>query len=130
MPCSYHIDKGNRCAQLTSCGRVTKEDVLQRLARLFNDPDWTPGYSVVSDYATADGRGMTSEDIDALLIALVRMRSQIAASKIAFVVPSDLTYALANMLVLKGGEDICPMKCFRSRSEALYWLGVREVMEA
>lgn len=128
MPCSYLIDKERKYAELTSFGKVTREEIEQRFNRLLNDPDWAPGYVVLSDYGTADCRQLSSEDMEQLVTLAFQQRSKLGRSKCAFVVSTKFNYALTRMCALKGGENIVEIGCFWSRDEALDWLGCPQEM--
>lgn len=130
MPCSYFIDTESKFVELTSYGKVTKDEVMQRLKRMLNDPDWVPGYPVISDYSLADIRHVTSSDLDEVLSLAIELREKMASSQFAFVVSSDLHYALLRMWAMKGGENIIDIKCFKSRTAALSYLNQSEVRQA
>lgn len=132
MPCSYIIDADSCVAELTAYGKITKEEVIHRFKCILNDPAWTPGFSVLSDYTTADVRAVVPGDLDELLEVAVQMRKKIEMSKFAIIANSTLQFALFRMWNLKGGENIMQMQCFRSRIEAFEWLAgeKRPVAEA
>lgn len=130
IPCTYLIDEENTIAELTSTGAVTKDEIIARMVRLFNDPQWCPGYQVLIDYAAADGHDINSEEFDVILKTVIQLKSKIGRSKFAVVVSTDLSYAFTRMWALKGGENILHMACFRPRNQAMDRLKVQLEIEA
>ncbi len=119
MPAEYSIDKDRRLVLSTASGVLTEKDLLDLVARLRNDPDFSPEYRELFDFTAVSHFDLSQNQI----LALVREDVFALSARRAFVVTSDLGYGILRMVqshrAVKGDEGI---RIFRDRPSALAWL--------
>jgi hypothetical protein len=122
MPCNYTIHKDKRLVVTTASEVFTFAEGMAHEDKIYSDPDFDPTFVHLID-ATA----ITRTELSASEISVLARRTGFSPkSRKALAVNSTLTFGLARMfetyLQLSGMADT--VSVFKTRSEALQWLGI------
>jgi hypothetical protein len=121
MPAGFVIDLAQRTVFSRAEGEFSYADGEDHLRRLLADPGFDPSFSQLFDFLAVTSVRLSSDEVRRLAETNVFLPH----TPRAFVVSSDLTFALSRMFDsyrrLKGEEGI---RIFRDLDEAVRWLGV------
>ncbi len=103
-------------------GEVSVADMSEHFRTLVADPAFRLDFAALADFSGASAFAATGEQVRKLALELPAA----AGKRLAMVVSTDLHYGFGRMVALmRDGPDI-GVQVFRSRKEALAWLGFSE----
>lgn len=102
-------------------GAVTDKELFDAHETLWADPEYHPEYSRLVDTTRSNPARLSAEAVRWIADRNTRAR----VGKIAFVANTDAMYGMSRMYELH--SEGTPCQVFRSRSEALEWLGLAEM---
>lgn len=123
MPQEYHIDETHRIVWCRCWGVLVDDDILAQQAGLRSDPRFRPTFSHFVDTTE-----ITEVHVSARAM-LAFGQSQIFATtaKRAYVVTRDVIFGLVRMYGLyQGLRGRAEIQVFRTRAEAIAWLGLED----
>ena len=108
---------------IKTSGETTPSDVQKSLRSVFSHQCWRPGMSIMFDNRREDLTKLSSYDIKLISLKFLKFNDQLAGSKVALVMPGDLSYGLARMWELYT-ERTASFKTsvFRSIENASKWI--------
>lgn len=125
MPISYRIDRERRVVFVRGEGEVTIEDLKGYSAGVVNDPAYEAGMDELVDFRGAAGaEKLTTEQILEVRALNRELSDAVGASKLAFVVDSDLAFGLARIFMAYSEDSKITHEVFRDLAEARAWLGL------
>ena len=129
MPIEYTIDHDRRLVTAKGKGTLTDEDVFGYQRDVWSRPD-VDGYSELVDMSQVDSIDLPSVDrVRELASVSAGMDSRSSASRFAIVAPTEIAFGLGRMYEAYRNLDDRSTKevgVFRSRQEALAFLGIQE----
>ena len=124
MPGDYHIDGKLGIVFVRAWGTYTDEEMLDLQRRIHADPAFDPEYDKLVDLSQIDHLPVTTQGTRTLT-ALSRWG---AGSRRAVIAPDDHTFAMSRMNQnLREAQEQPAAAVFRTKGEALSWLGIEEV---
>lgn len=129
MPIEYTIDHERRLVTAKGNGTLTDEDVFGYQREVWSRPD-VDGYSELVDMSQVDSIDLPSVDrVRELARLSAGMDSRSSASRFAIIAPTEIAFGLGRMYEAYRNLDDRSTKevgVFRSRQEALAFLGIQE----
>lgn len=126
MPCSYFIDKDLGTAFLTSSGKISQQELKERAISLIHDPDWQPGFNILTDYSEASLTDLNYEKIKELVEYQIQVAHKVGSGKCAVVAPQALEFGMARIWESLSDNNPLSIKVFNNTSDALNWLGIKK----
>jgi hypothetical protein len=127
MPLQYRIDHRRRVVLTRATGTLTQEEIFTYQRDVWSRPD-VAGYDELVDVTDVEQITFPSAERVTVLAAMsAGMDAQAPASRFAIVAPRDFEFALGRMYGAHREFDSRSTKrvgVFRSRREALAWLGL------
>lgn len=119
MPVTYKIDKERRLVNSNAYGVVTRDEILDHQRRLLADPDFSPTFSQIADFARTTKLELKAVDVQALAA-----RNIFAPTvRRAIVVADRETFGLARMFeILRDAKGEPGNRVFTKIEEALKWI--------
>ena len=123
MPATYTIDATSDVVRVDCFGEFTNQDMLDCLARLYNDPARRPGMPSLVDCRGVERMLVTPSGIQAAVMVEVTMVDHRQPPwAVAMIAPEDEVFWMARTYeVLRAGSPEC-VRVFRRSSEAERWL--------
>jgi hypothetical protein len=121
MAYDVRVDPERRLVEVRATGTVTDDDVLGIDNRMRSDPSIDPGFDQLVDASGATEAALTSKRIQTITASAPFLST---SSRRAIVAPTDLGFGMSRMFELYRGELAGEIRVFRTRSEALAWLGM------
>lgn len=118
MPIEYTIDAERRLILTNVTGVVAPADMLEHYRTLAADPAFDPEFDALVDFSGAAPFEAKGEEIRDIARAVPNARG----TRRALVVDRDLHYGFGRMASAARAHDL-EIQVFRSRAEALTWLG-------
>lgn len=123
MPATYTIDATSDVVRVECFAEFTNQDLLDCLARLYNDPARRPGMPSLVDCRGVERMLVTPSGVQAAVMVeatMVDWRQPPWA--VAVIAPQDEVFWMARTYeVLRAGSPEC-VRVFRQSSEAERWL--------
>ena len=120
MPITYYIDKGNKVVICEVSGTLTTDVIRNLRARLRNDPEFSPDFSLLFDLLDVTKFQMSSSELQ--LIAATTPMSK--TSKRAYVARTTEVFGMVRMFATFSDADPKRFQVFRDIGEAREWLGL------
>lgn len=121
MPLTYHIDADARMLFVVGEGAITQDERLDTMRAWLRDPAYRPGLNTLCDFSatTSTPRLMELKEIVAVM---KRNADLIGRKKLAMVVASPATHAVARQF--RAFLDPCALEVnvFKDRRAAMAWL--------
>jgi hypothetical protein len=118
-----HIDPVTRLVQKKFVGELGLDDLVRSLQVETDHPDWAPGCACLCDLSEASVRSVEAGDVRTFVATLRTHRQVYSGGRWAILAPTDLEYGMARMYLVLAEELGVEQEVFRSRREALDWLG-------
>ena len=125
MPIKYWIEKEKQRIRAEVSGTISIEDILNAITDSINDPDFRPGFNILSDHTKIDA-SITKTQVLHTSFNLKRFSDQIAGSKWAVVVSKKVSYGMMNMLSVYLEMVPMELRAFYSFDDAEEWLAERK----
>ena len=129
MPIEHTIDHERRLVTAKAKGTLTDEDIFGYQRDVWSRPE-VDGYSELVDMSQVDSTDLPSvERVRELARLSAGMDSRSSASRFAIVAPTEIAFGLGRMYEAYRNLDDRSTKevgVFRSRQEALAFLGIQE----
>ena len=130
MPIEYTIDHGRRLVIAKANGTLTDEDVFGYQQEVWSRPE-VDGYNELVDMSQVDSIDLPSVNrVRELANLSAGMDNRSSASRFAIVAPTQIAFGLGRMYEAYRNLDDRSTKevgVFRSRDEALTFLGIQEI---
>lgn len=120
----YFIDETNRLVYIKVSGKPPRKASVEFVRRVFGDPKYAPGFSILSDRRDVDSTA-SPEDLE----TAIRFLSSIPECRWALVVSRKAQMTRGKELEQRLGEARVTGRVFYTLGEALEWLGVRDAPE-
>jgi hypothetical protein len=123
MPITITIDREARLVTQDVTGRVTFDEILQAIDKVYSDPGFHNSMDVIVDVMPGATAGLTSVELSGVVNALKGKGERRGTARTALVAATEADYGIARVLshVLQGGTR--EMQVFRDLAAALTWLG-------
>jgi hypothetical protein len=121
LPVEYSIDAVRRLVSTTVTGVVSVADMHAYYQALAVDPAFDPAFDSIIDFTEAAAFAASGAEVR----ELARSVPSTAGARRALVVNTELHYGFGRMASLTRTADL-EIRVFRSRAEALQWLGKHE----
>jgi hypothetical protein len=129
MPISYDIDRDQRLVIATPHGVLTDAEVFGYQQEVWSRPE-TNGYDELIDMTGVSRIEFISPDrVTELANLSAGMDAPASPSKLAIIATADLHFGLGRMYQARreiARQSTKVVRVFRSRQEALQWLGVTD----
>ncbi len=123
---TLHVDPVLQTAAVTFLDGSTGEDFVQAVRDVFTHPDWSPEFTLLWDATSVKQLVVTLKEVEQALREVESLGASAKPRFTAFVAPNEDYFALAQLFVAKRsrtrGDDA--LRAFKSRPEALRWLGL------
>ena len=123
-PVTYLVDEGRKLVETTIREGFRYSDILACFAMMRADPRIRPDFDRVAVYEVS-AAALTSAQVREM-VESARVVPHGSGTKVAIVVPDDVTYGMMRMYELYGGQQGTSAGVFRSRAEADAWLRERD----
>ena len=128
MPYDCQIDTTRMLGLTRLSGVVRGHDFIRAMEELYHHPDWRPGLPALWDARTIEQLLIDPSDVQHIVATLQTLEPLIGGGRAAFVVPRDIDYMMARLLIYKGTNPVRERRTFSHVEPALEWLrGVDEV---
>jgi hypothetical protein len=127
MSLSYDIDVTSRVVVIT-CGNTSLERWRDMMMRIFADPRYQPGFSVIVDCRTATLTPST-EDVRGVVSFISSHRAMLGRAQWAVVVERPSGYGMARMAEAIAQISDINLRAFQKPDEALAWFAGTEALE-
>ncbi len=124
MPVGYRIDSEAGVVFVRGEGAITCADLERYCVGVVRDPAYRAGMHELADFRGARDGGLTPGDLYKLRDLNKSLADQLAPSRLAYVVDSDLGFGLARMFGALSEESPVDHAVFRELKEARAWLGL------
>jgi hypothetical protein len=123
MPVTISIDKQWGIVNTTIEGRVSTDELIEKLTGFLNRPDFTQGLNGLADLRYSD---MDTKAIDVERVAklMVDYREKIGPSKTAVVVSRKVIFGMTRMFQAFSEQSSIEVEIFEDIDEARRWLGI------
>lgn len=121
MAHDVRIDPERRLVEIKATGTVTDDDVRSMGDRMRGDSSIAPDFDQLFDASGVSEMTLSSKEVRAMS---AREPFFSTSSRRAIVAPDDLGFGMARMFELSRGELAGEIRVFRTRREALVWLGL------
>ena len=121
MAYEVRIDPERRLVEIKATGTVTDDDVRSMNDRMRGDSSIAPDFDQLFDASEVSEMTLSSKEVRAMS---AREPFFSTPSRRAVVAPDDLGFGMARMFELSRGELAGEIRVFRTRREALVWLGL------
>ena len=122
MPIAIDYDRKGNVIYSKAEGLIELGDITSYFSSV-SKLGLTKGYRVLADYSDAVIK-LSMEDIQKMALQRQMMKSTNESIKIAVFCKEDLVFGLGRMYEVLLGEDNYDVMIFRSRDDAIEWLGV------
>ena len=124
MPATYTIDEQSDLVRVECFGDFTNQDMLDCLARLYNDPGRRPGTPSLVDCRGVERMMVTPDGVQAAVMVEATMVDRRQPPwAVAVIAPQDEVFWMARTFeVLRAGSPE-RVRVFRQSGEAERWLG-------
>lgn len=121
MPIETHIDKAKCRVRVKLWGEFTFEDMRAAISGVAHDPEFKPGFNVLSDH-TEIGRAITIPESRELLALMRSLAGSFAGSRWAIVTRRLDSYGMLRMISAHAESVPIEIQAFREFAEAEAWL--------
>ncbi len=121
MPVDFKIDTGPRLIVATVFGEISDTDIVEALNASVSDPDFEPGFNVLSDH-TRITRPITTEQVKLMVDHMESLSNHLAGARWAIVTKSPASYGMMRMLSVFAKRVPLELQVFRDADEANKWL--------
>lgn len=116
------IDAEARLGRVEVHGVVDVQVFLGMMETLYRHPHWQPGYA-----ALWDARGITKlllspHETERIVAFMRELEPYMGEGRAAFVVPREIDYIIARLLIFRGLHSKRERRAFTSMHEAQAWL--------
>ncbi len=122
MPYSCHVDPAARNALVTLSGTVDRADFIGAMETCYRHPGWQPGFTALWNAQGIRQLLLDPTDVEAVVAAMAALEPLMGEGRAAFVVPRDVDYLIARLLIIRGGSTLRERRTFNSLAEAKAWL--------
>lgn len=128
MPFAYTIDGDSNLINLQITGSFSEGQIRENIARVNADPKFRKGLNTLADItdARADIGYQQMRQFARYVETLHDVRGE---CKWAILAPTDVSYGMSRMLEALTDSPSIHIQAFRSRKQALRWLGLPENYE-
>jgi hypothetical protein len=121
MPLTYHIDSEARMLLVVGQGAITQDERLDAMRAWLRDPAYRPGLDTLCDFSAATSIPKLME-LKEIVAVMQRNSDLIGRKKLAMVVTSLATHAVARQF--RAFLDPCALEVsvFKDRRAAMAWL--------
>ncbi len=128
MPTRYRIHADRGYVEEIYEGRVTLATLNELMAAVYGDPAWNPDFHGIADFTNA----LIELSFDEMwsLVKFMRKSGVASRGRWAFVVPSQANYGMVRMYEALSDDLQSQICAFKTRGEALQWLGVSEAVQS
>ena len=117
MPFSFHADESTKILHVQADRKVGDAEVMELRARLWLDPAFIAGYSILCDCST-----LTEVSISASLIELLARTARSRTNLVAIIAPKAVAFGLARMYQILSDPEDKRIHVFSKSGEAMAWL--------
>jgi hypothetical protein len=121
MPVDFKIDTERRLIVATVFDEISDTDIIEALHSSVNDPDFEPGFNVLSDH-TQVTRAITTEQVKLMVDHMELLSDRLAGARLAVVTNSPASYGMMRMLSVYAERVPMELQIFRDADEANRWL--------
>ena len=121
MPTTARIEPVTQTLLVTYSGWITDDDLLRSYDQVRSLPGFDPDGRELVDFSAVEGGEVTSAGVGKLL-GRPPLFGQ--GARRAIVAPTDVAFGMARMFELRRLEECGEIVVFRTRREALEWLGI------
>ena len=122
MPYSCDIDPRQRRGTVTLDGTVTSAEFVGALQALYGAPAWEPDFSALWDGTRIGELVLSPGDIQPIAAQYRRVQERMGLGRAAFVVPHDVAYTIARLLLHHMPHPTRERRVFERMGEAVAWL--------
>jgi len=121
MPVDFKIDTERRLVVATVFDEISDTDIIETLNSSVSDPDFEPGFNVLSDH-TRITRPITTEQVKLMVGHMESLSDHLAGARWAIVTNSPASYGMMRMLSVFAERVPIELQVFRDADEANRWL--------
>jgi hypothetical protein len=121
MPVDFKIDTERRLIVATVFDEISDTDIIETLNSSISDPDFEPGFNVLSDH-TRITRPITTEQVKLMVGHMESLSDHLAGARWAIVTNSPASYGMMRMLSVFAERVPIELQVFRDADEANRWL--------
>jgi hypothetical protein len=121
MPVDFKIDTERRLIVATVFDEISDTDIIETLNSSISDPDFEPGFNVLSDH-TRITRPITTEQVKLMVGHMESLSDRLAGARWAIVTNSPASYGMMRMLSVYAERVPVELQIFRDTDEANQWL--------
>ena len=121
MPVDFKIDTERRLIVATVFDEISDTDIIEALNASVSDPDFEPGFNVLSDH-TRITRPITTEQVKLMVGHMESLSDHLAGARWAIVTNSPASYGMMRMLSVFAERVPIELQVFRDADEANKWL--------
>ena len=121
MPVHFKIDTERRLVVATVFDEISDTDIVETLHSSVNDPDFEPGFNVLSDH-TQVTRAITTEQVKLMVNHMESLSDRLAGARFAIITNSPASYGMMRMLSVFAKRVPMELQIFGDADEANRWL--------
>lgn len=130
MPFDCHVHPALERGVLTLSGVIDGALFVRAMDAIYRHPDWQPGFSALWDARDIRELLIDPADVASVTNVMTRLEPLMGEGRAAFVVPREIDYAIARLLIHRGASSKRERRTFSSMKEALAWLDEGRVASA
>ncbi len=121
MPIKIWIEKKRRRVRAVVTEKVSINDIIESINKAIKDPDFSPGFNILSDHTTIT-KAIETEAVQMTAFYVKGISKNFIGSRWAVVTVSDASFGMMRMLSVLLGDTPIELQVFRSFKEAEKWL--------
>ncbi len=122
MPFDCHVHPDLERGVLMLNGVIDGAVFVQAMDALYRHADWQPGFSALWDARGIRELLIGPEDVARVMEAMTRLEPLMGEGRGAFVVPREIDYVIARLLIHRGASSKRERRTFSRIEAALAWL--------
>ena len=127
MPLMYHIDSEARILFVVGEGAITQDERMETMRAWLRDPAYRPGLDTLCDFSATTSMPKLME-LKEIVAVIKRNSDLIGRKKLAMVVSSPATHAVARQFRAFVDPSALDVSVFKDRRAAMAWLRGEAVM--
>ena len=124
MPLRIRVDVDAGFLRAEGSGLLSLRDLQEALAAIVEHPDFAPGMPQLCDLSDVENVDVTYGDLKAVVEWAMGRAERFGRSKVAVVASEPVVFGVTRMYSVLAQELPTEIRVFRTREDAMRWLGV------
>lgn len=124
MPYDYNIDLSNQKVEVTFSGRLTGEEIIEVLTRVFFDDDWSLSFPHYWDGSAVTKLDFAFSDFEKItpVVKAMQIPKGLKGGPMAVIVANRVAYGIVRAAHAALEKGYKPFGIFKTRADADLWI--------